>query len=432
MASAIVEGFGYVAAFVGAVYAFPSTRTMDHDTRDSPGVVKRRCFAIMAVSVACAAYHAQRYQMATVDVLVRMLAGSSNGASLTPWAFSSLPAMVTAVARASVAGLRVTATLFAGVIVNQFLNRVRSIVADAIDELNEQYRQRRESERTHGRESGAVAMPSPVAWGTALVGACGKFVVQTISAPFTASEQQFWVCTRNYAIAPLAEEITLRYMPIAALERAVIAATFAGGEMTNLTRDKFAVLSDCILVGGSAPLFGVMRLTSSATTTTSPLGLSLVHSLTARMWWSAAFFAASHLHHGLRYYRSASRYVSACDAYEGRSVAASSVRRRALVSAAQQVVVDTLVTGAFGLLSSWILLRRADGAIVAPLASHVFCNLVGAPSLAYLFEDRHTLEPGSPRGGKLVPKWVVSSERVAISAAHALGIYFFAREVLRD
>mmetsp|Transcript_24708 Transcript_24708/g.76417 ORF Transcript_24708/g.76417 Transcript_24708/m.76417 type:complete len:116 (-) Transcript_24708:10-357(-) len=94
-------------------------------------------------------------------------------------------------------------------------------------------------------------------------------------------------------------------------------------------------------------------------------------------------------------------------------------------AACQMAAGHMVVTATFGMLSSWILLRRADGSIVAPLASHALCNYLGAPSLAYWSEDRRSLVPDVSNAPKIVPAWVVAAERALITAAHVAGIVGF-------
>jgi hypothetical protein len=153
------------------------------------------------------------------------------------------------------------------------------------------------------------------------------------------------------------------------------------------------------------------------------------------MWWSAALFALSHAHHGVRHYHTERRYLAA---YYERYVAlnrgyampsAETIHKQSMHTAVKTMLRDAAITMAFGLLSSWILLRRADGAAIAPLASHSLCNMIGAPSLRYLFDDRRDLVPGTTRGGRIVPQIVVTAERVVITLGHVFGVLAFGSQV---
>jgi hypothetical protein len=414
MALPLVEATGYVVAFVAAVYAFPSTRTTDSAARDSPPVVRRRCFSIALLSVACLYLTAWRRQVPLTRILYGLLMGETAASAVYDTA--STADVIRRSFEMSLRGISVTATLFAGVLLNRLFDDAREIVADSIEALTRDAVAARDAAILKGNQNARVAQPSAVQWLGAVVKAGAMYPWSAVHRTFSDSTL-FWVRCRNLVVSPIVEEIVLRYMPIDAMERGVL----VGRPLSD----------DCVLTRYHVSTL----LASGARASAVPALLLLVNSPARRMWWSAALFALSHAHHGVRHYHTERRYLAA---YYERYVAlnrgyampsAEAIHKESMHTAVKTMVRDATITMAFGLLSSWILLRRADGAAIAPLASHSLCNMIGAPSLRYLFEDRRDLVPGTTRGGRIVPQIVVMAERVVITLGHVFGVLAFGSQV---
>jgi hypothetical protein len=414
MALPLVEATGYVVAFVAAVYAFPSTRTTDSAARDSPPVVRRRCFSIALLSVACLYLTAWRRQVPLTRILYGLLMGETAASAMYDTA--SAADVIRRSFEMSLRGISVTATLFAGVLLNRLFDDAREIVADSIEALTRDAVAARDAAIMKGNQSARVAQPSAVQWLGAIAKAGAMYPWSAVHRTFSDSTL-FWVRCRNLVVSPIVEEIVLRYMPIDAMERGVL----AGRPLSD----------DCVLTSYHVSTL----LAAGARASAAPALLLLVNSPARRMWWSAALFALSHAHHGVRHYHTERRYLAA---YYERYVAlnrgyampsAETIHKESMHTAVKTMLRDAAITMAFGLLSSWILLRRADGAAIAPLASHSLCNMIGAPSLRYLFEDRRDLVPGTTRGGRIVPQIVVTAERVVITLGHVFGVLAFGSQV---
>ena len=390
---ALGEASGYIAAFVGAVYAFPSTRTMDEKARDSAGVVARRCISIMALAGGCVYLTALRRGVPTSRVIEGMLVGETNAAAMahTLTGPQHSAALITETAASALKGLSVTVTLFAGVILNHVLDAAREIVADAKHRI--------------GGDGSAGGIGSVLA---ALPSEVFRYNVVAPIQAYLANPGSVWPDLRNYVVCPVAEEIVLRYMPIDALERACLCVSGGYAPGCVLTRFHRAAFCDPAV----AALAKAGRLPEPSWT------FHLLANPRRRMGWSALLFASSHAHHYFRYHQTAHEAAK-------KRMASADAGRFAQKRALQSLMASMLITGTFGMLSSWILLRRADGSVVAPLASHSLCNFLGPPSLAFLGEERRTLRPAVSGGAKVVPAWFVALERVAITAAHVGGIAGF-------